>query len=50
MLRILDDIPPFEGENKHVYRLRKEDVVTLPRAIASILVRRKKAIEMESPA
>ncbi len=50
MLRILDDIPPFEGENKHVYRLRKEDIVSLPRDIASILVRRKKAVEMESPA
>jgi DNA replication initiation complex subunit (GINS family) len=50
LLRILDDIPPFEGENHHVYRLRKEDVVTLPRDIASILVRRKKAVEMEAPA
>lgn len=49
-LRILADIPPFEGENQHVYRLRKEDIVALPRDIASILVRRKKAVEMESPA
>jgi len=49
-LRILDDIPPFEGENHHVFRLRKEDVVTLPRDIATILVRRKKAVEMEAPA
>lgn len=48
-LRILADIPPFEGENHHVYRLRKEDIVALPRDIASILVRRKKAVEMEAP-
>jgi DNA replication initiation complex subunit (GINS family) len=49
-LRILADIPPFEGENKHVYRLRKEDLVTLPRDLAAILVRRKKAVEMQAPA
>jgi len=49
VLRILDDIPPFEGENNHVYRLKREDVITLPRDIAQILVRRKKAVELHVP-
>jgi len=50
VLRILDDIPPFEGEANRVYRLKREDIVTLPRDLALILVRRKKAVELEVPA
>jgi DNA replication factor GINS len=49
VLRILDDIPPFEGEDNRVYRLKREDVITLPREIAQILVRRKKAVELQVP-
>lgn len=49
LLRILDDVPPFEGENNRVYRLKREDVITLPRDLAQILVRRKKAVELEVP-
>jgi DNA replication factor GINS len=49
LLRILDDVPPFEGENNHVYRLKREDVITLPRDLAQILLRRKKAVVLEVP-
>jgi DNA replication initiation complex subunit (GINS family) len=49
LLRILDDVPPFEGENNHVYRLKREDVITLPRDLAQILLRRKKAVILEVP-
>jgi DNA replication factor GINS len=49
LLRILDDIPPFEGDNNRVYRLKREDVITLPSDLARILVRRKKAVELEVP-
>ncbi len=47
LLRILDDVPPFEGEDNRVYRLKREDVITLPNYIAQILLRRKKAVELE---
>ena len=49
VLRILDDIPPFEGDDNRVYRLKREDVITLPREIAQILLRRKKAVELQVP-
>jgi hypothetical protein len=49
VLRILEDVPPFEGEDSRVYHLKREDVVSLPRNFAQILVRRKKAVELTVP-
>lgn len=42
VLRILEDLPPFAGPGRD-YRLKKEDVVCLPPAIAKALVASKKA-------
>ncbi len=42
LVHVLEDLPPFAGIDT-TYRLRKEDVVTLPRTIAQILVDRGKA-------
>ena len=42
LLHILEDVPPFAGPDG-TYRLRKEDVVTLPLQMAKILVERCKA-------
>src|SRR3990170_685953 len=41
VVHVLEDIPPFAGIDA-MYRLRKEDVVTLPRAIAKVLIDRGK--------
>ena len=41
VVHVLEDVPPFAGIDAK-YTLRKEDVVTLPRAIAQILVDRGK--------
>jgi DNA replication factor GINS len=45
VLRILEDIPPFAGPGRD-YRLSKEDVVTLPIAIARALIGKGKAVEL----
>jgi len=45
VLRILEDIPPFAGPGRD-YRLAKEDVVTLPVAVARALIGRGKAVEL----
>ena len=42
LVHVLEDLPPFAGIDT-TYRLRKEDVVTLPKTIAQILVDRGKA-------
>jgi len=42
LVHVLEDIPPFAGIDT-TYRLKKEDVVTLPKTIAKILVDRGKA-------
>lgn len=42
LVHVLEDLPPFAGIDT-TYRLRKEDVVTLPKTIAEILVNRGKA-------
>lgn len=42
LIHVLEDIPPFAGIDT-TYRLKKEDVVTLPKTIAKILVDRGKA-------
>ncbi len=43
ILRILEDIPKFVGPDR-TYKLRKEDLVSLPATIAKALVARKKAV------
>jgi DNA replication factor GINS len=45
VLRILEDIPSFAGPGRD-YRLSKEDIVTLPTAIARALIGRGKAVEI----
>ena len=42
LVHVLEDIPPFAGIDT-TYRLKREDVVTLPKTIAQILVDRGKA-------
>ena len=42
LVHVLEDLPPFAGIDM-TYRLKKEDVVTLPKTIAQILVDRGKA-------
>jgi len=39
VVKVLDDVPAFMGEEK-VYRLKKNDVVSLPMAIARVLCER----------
>ncbi len=42
LVHVLEDLPPFAGLDT-TYSLKKEDVVTLPKTIAEILVSRGKA-------
>ncbi|HYM39556.1 MAG TPA: hypothetical protein VEY12_05360 [Thermoplasmata archaeon] len=42
LVHVLEDLPPFAGLDT-TYSLKKEDVVTLPKTIAEILVNRGKA-------
>ncbi|MGQ0797370.1 MAG: hypothetical protein ACT4OI_05870 [Methanobacteriota archaeon] len=42
VVHVLEDIPPFAGIDR-TYHLKKEDVLTLPKTIAQILVDRGKA-------
>jgi DNA replication initiation complex subunit (GINS family) len=48
LVRILEDLPAFAGTDKN-YRLAKEDVISLPRSIADILLKHNKAIEVRQP-
>ncbi len=43
VIRVLEDLPPFVGPDRD-YDLHKEDVVTLPRSMAELLVRTEKAV------
>ncbi len=45
LVRILEDLPAFAGTDKN-YQLAKEDVISLPRNIAEILVKHNKAVEI----
>lgn len=45
LVRILEDLPAFAGTDKN-YRLSKEDVISLPRNIADILLKHNKAVEI----
>jgi DNA replication factor GINS len=46
VLRIIEDIPAFAGPGR-TYRLQKEDLVSLPQAIAKAFIARKKAIAVQ---
>ncbi|MFQ6128363.1 MAG: hypothetical protein ACE5QW_05630 [Thermoplasmata archaeon] len=46
IIRILEDIPAFAGVEGN-YDLKKEDVASLPRKVAEILVKKGKAKEIE---
>jgi len=48
VVHVLEDIPPFAGLDVS-YRLRKEDIVTLPRGIGKVLVDRGKARIVQMP-
>lgn len=46
IVRILENLPAFAGTDRN-YQLKKEDVISLPRNIAEILLRHNKAIEVK---
>ena len=48
VLRIVEDIPAFAGPGR-TYKLQKEDLVSLPQAIAKALIIRKKAVGVQVP-
>lgn len=48
VVHVLEDLPPFAGLDT-TYHLKKEDVVTLPKTIAQILVDRGKARIVQAP-
>jgi len=48
LVHVLEDLPPFAGIDT-TYRLKKEDIVTLPKTIAEILVNRGKARLVQLP-
>lgn len=50
VIHVLEDLPPFAGIDT-TYHLKKEDVVTLPKTIAQILVDRGKAriVQVQEP-
>lgn len=48
IIHVLEDLPPFAGIDT-TYQLKKEDVVTLPKTIAQILVDRGKARIVQMP-
>ncbi len=48
VVHVLEDLPPFAGLDT-TYHLKKEDVVTLPKTIAQILVDRGKARIVQMP-
>ena len=45
MVRILEDLPAFAGADKN-YQLMKEDVISLPKNYAEILLKHNKAVEI----
>lgn len=46
IVRILENLPAFAGADRN-YQLKKEDLISLPRNIAEILVRHNKAVEIK---
>ena len=48
IVRILDDIPTFMGTDGRVYKVKKEDVIMLPKTNAEILCKRGVAVQFET--
>jgi DNA replication factor GINS len=46
VLRILEDLPKIAGPDCD-YNLKKEDIVRMPVALASVLIKREKAVRLE---
>jgi len=49
LLWILQDLEPFMGMDKRTYSLKKEDIVTLPRENAEVLIAQGAAVEVGTP-
>ncbi|HDS45121.1 MAG TPA: DNA replication complex GINS family protein [Methanomicrobia archaeon] len=47
IVRILDDLPPFMGIDGRIYKLKREDVILLPKTNAEILCKRGVAERFE---
>jgi len=47
IVRVLDDIPTFMGTDGRIYKVRKEDVIMLPKTNAEILCKRGVAVKFE---
>ena len=47
IVRVLDDIPTFMGTDGRIYKVRKEDVIMLPKTNAEILCKRGVAVRFE---
>jgi DNA replication factor GINS len=47
ILRILEDIPTFMGIDGRIYRVKKEDVIMVPKTNAEILCKRGVAVRIE---
>ncbi len=47
IVRILEDIPTFMGTDGRIYRVKKEDVIMLPKTNAEILCKRGVAVRFE---
>jgi DNA replication factor GINS len=47
IVRILEDIPTFMGIDGRIYRVKKEDVIMLPKTNAEILCKRGVAVRIE---
>ena len=45
LIRILEDLPEFAGPDRD-YKLNKEDVVTLPKVLADVLINTGKATQI----
>jgi len=48
IIRILKDVPPFVGSDMKNYSLKKEDVISMPKETAEILINRKAAEEIRA--
>ena len=48
VIRVLKDVPPFVGSDMKNYSLKKEDVLTIPKDSAEILIKRKAAEEIKT--
>jgi len=47
IVRILEDIPTFMGTDGRIYKVRKEDVIMLPKTNAEILCKRNVAMQVK---